>query len=253
MKSLIHNTTIDDFLGGRISLYQPREGYRANIDSVLLASAVNAEAGQHVLELGCGVGTVIYCLKARIPDVEVVGVEIQKRYAQLAALNAKRNNFRAKIVPVCITKIPSEYKKSPFHFVILNPPYRKSSNSVPPRNIERDISTRESELKLADWIKVAISRCAFNGQVVLIHDAERLQDVLKAFASTMGNVCILPLSSHKKQNAKRILIRATKGSRGALSILPPLVIHKNESDIASGENYSLKVKKILSQGTILTW
>ncbi|KAB2877432.1 MAG: methyltransferase, partial [Albidovulum sp.] len=42
--------TADAFLGGRLTIAQPRAGYRAAADPVLLAAAVPARAGQAVLE-----------------------------------------------------------------------------------------------------------------------------------------------------------------------------------------------------------
>ena len=53
------DTTADAFLGGRLTLKQPVAGYRAGVDPVLLASAVAAQAGQSVLELGCGTGAAL--------------------------------------------------------------------------------------------------------------------------------------------------------------------------------------------------
>ena len=50
------DVTEDAFLGGKLHLKQPRRGYRAGVDPVLLAAAVPAQAGQSVLDLGCGVG-----------------------------------------------------------------------------------------------------------------------------------------------------------------------------------------------------
>ena len=49
--------TEDEFLGGQLRLLQPRHGYRAGMDAVLLAASVPAEAGQAVLARGCGAGT----------------------------------------------------------------------------------------------------------------------------------------------------------------------------------------------------
>ena len=51
--------TEDGFLGGRLQILQPRKGYRAGTDPVLLAAAVPAQAGQSVLELGCGAGVAL--------------------------------------------------------------------------------------------------------------------------------------------------------------------------------------------------
>ena len=48
--------SVDAFLGGRLEIAQPRAGYRAGIDPVLLAAAVPAKAGETVFDLGCGAG-----------------------------------------------------------------------------------------------------------------------------------------------------------------------------------------------------
>ena len=51
--------TQDRFLDGRLTVSQPRKGYRAAMDPVLLAAACPARPGQSVLELGCGAGVVV--------------------------------------------------------------------------------------------------------------------------------------------------------------------------------------------------
>ena len=68
----------DAFLGGRLRLWQPVRGYRAGGDPVLLAASVPAQAGQAVLDVGCGVGTAALCLSARVPGVAVTGLERQE-------------------------------------------------------------------------------------------------------------------------------------------------------------------------------
>ena len=42
-------TSLDHLLGGRVALVQPATGYRAAIDPVLLAAAVDAGAGEHAV------------------------------------------------------------------------------------------------------------------------------------------------------------------------------------------------------------
>ena len=61
--------TEDALLGGRVRLLQPRRGYRVAVDAVLLAAAIDAAAGERVLDLGAGVGAVGLCLAARVPGL----------------------------------------------------------------------------------------------------------------------------------------------------------------------------------------
>jgi len=69
--------TRDAFLGGKVMVRQPAQGYRAGVDAVFLAAACPALPGEQVLDLGCGVGTAALCLSARVPDLTVTGVERQ--------------------------------------------------------------------------------------------------------------------------------------------------------------------------------
>mgnify|MGYP005709842905 FL=1 len=56
----------DDFLGGAIKIWQPKNGYRAGMDPILLAATVNVSEGQKVLDLGCGVGTASFAIGFRV-------------------------------------------------------------------------------------------------------------------------------------------------------------------------------------------
>ena len=53
--------TKNKFLGNKLEIFQTSEGYRGNMDSVLVAASVAAESGQKVLELGCGNGVALCC------------------------------------------------------------------------------------------------------------------------------------------------------------------------------------------------
>ena len=71
--------TKNKFLGNKLEILQFSEGYRGNMDSVLVAASVGAESGQKVLELGCGNGVALCCLLYRVSGLEVFGVEMDKR------------------------------------------------------------------------------------------------------------------------------------------------------------------------------
>ena len=46
--------TKNKFLGYKLEIFQFSNGYRGNMDSVLVAASAAAESGQKVLELGSG-------------------------------------------------------------------------------------------------------------------------------------------------------------------------------------------------------
>ncbi len=86
--------TIDQFLAAKLEIRQPRSGYRAGSDAVLLAAAVPAKAGETVLDVGAGVGTAGFCLLARIADVSLVGVELEEDRDDAGVENAEKNGFQ---------------------------------------------------------------------------------------------------------------------------------------------------------------
>lgn len=86
-------TTDDVILDGRVKLTQPKEGYRAAVDPVLLAASVRAQAGEKALDLGCGVGAAMLCLGTRVDGLAIDGLELQSELADLARANVAANGF----------------------------------------------------------------------------------------------------------------------------------------------------------------
>src|SRR6202035_3263460 len=89
--------TEDALLGGALRLRQPRRGHRVGHDAVLLAAACPAHGGEHVVDLGAGVGAAALALAARAADIAVTLVEIDPDLAALAAANAQLNGWAARV------------------------------------------------------------------------------------------------------------------------------------------------------------
>ena len=115
--------TCDGFLGGKLRILQPRAGYRAATDPVFLAATVPAQAGQSVLELGCGAGVALLSLGRRVPGLQLFGVELQPDYADLAQRNAAANGVACTIHCADLTQMPADLRTQNFDHVIANPPY----------------------------------------------------------------------------------------------------------------------------------
>src|SRR5690606_29781166 len=88
-----HQTvTRDAFLGGRLTLSQPRHGFRAGTDSVLLGAAVD-EGCSDLLDLGAGVGAAALVALALGRAVNADLAERDPPTAGLACANLAENGL----------------------------------------------------------------------------------------------------------------------------------------------------------------
>jgi tRNA1(Val) A37 N6-methylase TrmN6 len=214
----------DTLLGGRVRLRQPRQGYRAAIDPVLLAACVDARPGQRVLDLGTGAGAAALCLMARVEGLSVIGLEIDPATAALARQNAALNaqpGFTVRTGDVAA--LPSDLRG--FDHVIANPPYLDAGSGGPSPVAGRARSNVDP-LGLEEWVAAAAA-AAPRGGVAFIQRADRLDALLAAFRSCLiGALVVAPLWPHAGEAAKRVLVRGRVGRRTPLRLHPGLVLHE---------------------------
>lgn len=240
--------TCDAFLGGKLQLYQPRQGYRAGLDPVLLSASIQAQKGQTVLELGCGAGAAILCLGTRVAGLHLTGVERDPAYAALA----RRNGGTAlEVVEADLADLPHSLRQRQFDHVLANPPYFDRGASIASQNPLRE-AAHGAQTALATWVKTAAKRLCPKGYLHFIHRTERLPDMLAALPNGMGSIEVLPLAARQGRAPERMILRARKDGRGAFHLHAPLVLHlgtKHEDD--SADSYAPEVKAALKQGTAL--
>ncbi len=241
----------DGFLGGRLKVLQPKTGYRAATDPVLLAAAVPARGGESVLELGCGVGVASLCLGMRVPGLRGQGVERQAAYAELARQNALANGIALQVVQADLVTLPAAIRAQSYDHVIANPPFLRAGEGTCAIDEGRELAFRE-ETPLASWIAVGLQRLRPGGWLTLIHLAERLPDIMTALNGKAGSAAILPIAPRIGRPASRVIVRAQKGGRGATSLLFPFVIHQGAEHLRDGDDYAPEARAILRDGAALT-
>jgi len=232
----------DAFLGGRLRLWQPRAGYRAATDPVLLAAAVPARAGEAVLELGCGAGAAVLCLAARVAGLALAGVERQPAYAALARANASRNGVALEVFEADLARLPPALRGRGFDHVLANPPWFAAA-APPARDAGRDAAQRE-DTPLALWVEVALRRLRPRGRLTLIAPAERLPGLLAALGER-ASATVLPLAARTGRPAGRVILQARKGARSPFRLLAPLVLHAGPEHVADGEDFTPEAREIL--------
>ena len=238
--------TCDGFLGGRLSIHQPRDGYRAGVDPVFLAAAVPARAGQAVLELGCGAGVASLCLAARVPGLRLTGVEVQPDYADLARRNAAENGLTLDVITADLTALPDGLRAQSFDHVIANPPYFPPGRT-PARDAGRQRALAETT-PLARWIDVATKRLAPGGRLTLIQRADRLPDLARATDTRLGAIEVRPLAPRQGRAARLVLYSALKGGGGPPILHAPLILHDGPRHMRDGDDYSAAARAVLRDG-----
>ena len=244
--------TEDGFLNGRLKFLQPRDGYRASMDPVLLAAAVDARPGENVLALGCGAGVASLCLASRVLGVRVSGVELQPGYAALARQNAARNGLAFDVHTGDVSLPPAGVRAMQFDHVIANPPYLAGGTGTAAGDAGREFSQREGT-PLADWIATGLRRLRPGGWLTMIQAADRLPELLKGLAQGVGNICILPISPRLGRPAGRVIVRARKDGKAPFALAAPLVLHDGPRHIHDGDDLSVLARAILRDGAAITF
>ena len=228
----------DRFLGGRVAVRQSADGFRSGLDAVMVAAAVPARAGDHVLELGAGAGAASLCVAARVAFCRVTAVEIDAALAGLIRENAQVNGAPVEAVCADIFALPPELKRE-FAHVFCNPPFHEGQASP---DEARDRALRDAG-RLGEWLEVGLKRTVSGGTFTTIIRADRMGEALSLLPAR--GVSVLPLWPRADVPAKRVVVQAVKGARSALTMLPGLVLHEQDG------RYTQAADAILRDGAAL--
>jgi tRNA1(Val) A37 N6-methylase TrmN6 len=227
-------SSTDRFLGGRVTLVQPRDGHRAGLDAALLQAAVPAAASGLAIDLGTGAGAVAFSLAARAPSIEVVGIEIDPALVACAevALQLDGNrDFRGRVRIIAVDAGDADalfqavLAERSAAWVLMNPPYDTPGTVRPSPDLDRRRAHVAERGTLARWVRTAARALKPGGRLALIQRAAALPDVLAALGGGFGGVRVLPVHPAAAAPATRIVVLATRESREPLRLLAGVVLH----------------------------
>lgn len=232
----------DTLLGGRVRFFQPEYGYRVGIDPVILASAVPEGRAGHVLDVGSGTGAAALCLLSRMPLDRISGIEWNATYAEMSRDSLRINGYDAVSEIICadLRTKPPQIPGSVFDVVITNPPYHTTGTRSPDRG--RSVAHMEG-IPLKQWIDFCLRCLRPGGTFVVIHRADRLQSLLHALWGRAGAIDVIPLWPRAGVDAKRVIVRAKKGSTAPVKMVFGLVLHTS-----NGSEFTAVTQMILREG-----
>lgn len=240
-------TTHDQLCEGELSLEQPKEGYRFGTDAMLLAASVRAKPGQHILELGAGVGGALLTAAMRTEKVRFTGIEREPDYFTLLEKNIATNKLVSRVTAIQGDVTDKNLAKNlgTFHHVIANPPFYKLQEKHTPKPL-RKAARQEEPDGLEQWLKAANRFLKPKGTVTIIHSADRADEIIQGLKKFCGAVTLFPFWPTAGQPAKRVIIQGTKGSKAPLILMPGLVLHKD-----GDKYYTEKADAVIKHGQSL--
>ena len=233
MTDICKDTTDDAFLNGRLRLRQPKAGHRAGHDAILLAAATAALPGQRVADFGAGVGTAGLALARRIGAIDLDLIEIDPALAALARANALANKLPARVLTLDLCAgaaafVEADLPPDSVDVVLMNPPYNDPGRHRGSPDAQRRVAHVATETTLQGWVHAARRVLRSGGALTLIWRADGLADILAALDRGFGALMVLPVHGDPAAPAIRVIVRAVKGGRAPLALLPSIALRDAE-------------------------
>ncbi|MBU2546985.1 MAG: methyltransferase [Proteobacteria bacterium] len=244
-KSGLHpdELTRDAIYQGRLTLVQPRHGYRFSIDALLLADFARVKPGWHVVDLGAGVGVMALALAMRMGQGRVTAVEVQPRLAECARMNAEANpsEVRVDVLETDWTGLDRTRIGGPADYVVCNPPYRPLGAGRVNLDGEEAAARHEFLGGASGAAKAAARILDPRGGLALIYPAARMAGLFEdLLAAGFEPKRLRMVHSRAGERATLVLLDARLAAGRELHVEPPLHLYE------AGQNYTEEAQAILA-------
>ncbi|MEZ5782243.1 MAG: methyltransferase [Rhizobiaceae bacterium] len=249
------DSTLDAFHRGDFWLVQPaRSGHRAGVDAMMLAAAVPDGFSGRLVDFGAGSGAAGLAVASRCKDSRVVLVEREPEMAAFARMTlAHPGNShlveRIALLEADVTlsgkaRVFAGMPDAGFDFAIMNPPFNVAGDRASPHALRRSAHVMDDGL-FESWLRSAAAVVKPRGGLAIIARPVSLGLILAALGARFGAAQVVPIHPRADQPAIRVILRAVRGSRAPLSLMPPLVLH------GSGDTFTERAIAITNGRTSL--
>jgi len=166
----------DDQLTRDVRLYQRAKGHRFSSDDLATAFVAwqAAPNARRVLDLGCGIGSVLLHLAWTLPEAELCGIEAQAPSFTLLRQNVERNAFASRVTTVqgdLRDQAALAALGTSFDLVTGTPPYFPPGTALGALDEQREYARIEHRGGIEDYVIAAAPLLAPGGALVLCGDA----------------------------------------------------------------------------------
>ena len=210
---------------GRLSLWQPRQGYRFSIDSLLLAAFVPAASGA-VADLGAGCGVLCLLLEARGLAGPFTAVELDPLAAHCCRRNFQDAGLAGQVLEHDLRQEHPALTSGGFALVVSNPPFGRAGHGRLPPDPARAAARHELTLE-ADQLWARASRLlAPGGRLAMCLPPHRLPQAFQGLEMRrLAPKRLRLVHGREGRPASLALIEAVKDGGQHLVVEPPLLVY----------------------------
>lgn len=227
--------SIIPLLNKNLKIIQRSDYFNFSIDSLLISEFINIQKNtKKILDIGTGNAAIPLFLSKKT-SAKIYGIEIQETSYQLASRNININNLDEQIYIIYddIKNYLKYFNKGFFDVIVSNPPFFKINEKINFLNDLEQLTIARHEIKITldELIKFSSELVKDKGYFYLVHRADRLTEIINIlqkykFEAKKIKFCY----TTKYKNAKILLIEAIKNGKTGLTILPPLIINKENGE-----------------------
>ncbi|WP_427170631.1 tRNA1(Val) (adenine(37)-N6)-methyltransferase [Fusobacterium nucleatum] len=227
--------SIIPLLNKNLKIIQRSDYFNFSIDSLLISEFINIQKNtKKILDIGTGNAAIPLFLSKKT-SAKIYGIEIQETSYQLASRNININNLDEQIYIIYddVKNYLKYFNKGFFDIIVSNPPFFKINEKINFLNDLKQLTIARHEIKITldELIKVSSELVKDRGYFYLVHRADRLTEIiniLQKYKFEAKKIKFCYTTKHK--NAKILLIEAIKNGKTGLTILPPLIINKENGE-----------------------
>ena len=247
MEFLRNDETLDDLQLKGIHVIQKKHAFRFGVDAVLLANFTKVRRNAKVVDLCTGTGIIPFILAGKTYASNLIGVEIQEEFVDMANRSARYNNLNHKIKFINGDLKDIELIKSipKVEIVTVNPPYKLQNSGLISLDDKNAIARHEICCTLEDVIIASRIILKDSGRMYMVHRPDRLVDILctmRKHRIEPKRIRMVHPSVNKAPNI--VLIEGQRDGGTFLKWEPPLYVHTEDG------GYTQEIADMYNSNTI---
>lgn len=217
-------------LGKGVSLIcSPSHGF--GTDAILLADFSDTKKKDTCCDLGCGCGIIPMLWHRNGVSGDIYGIDIQEYAIDQFSRSLELNGSPENIHVLChdLRKLRKTLPSGSFTVVTMNPPYKTAATGILSASEADKIARHETMCTIDDICKTAAYLLNFGGKFCMCHRPERLCDVICSMRENGIEPKRIRFVMKRPDTAPWLfLIEGKRGAKPHISVLPPLIIQKED-------------------------